>query len=123
MDYEDATLAKKKIFDLINKDQLQVIDHGITTRRADAAEAIGVVVRVVAVSCSCVVVHHTNPSPVVHPCAPDAAPLRYPTRARKKRCASGLLGPRGAKGVSVGERRRLPDGLGLTLATPPPSLI
>ena len=84
---------------------------------------LGVVVRVVAVPCSCVVVHHTNPSPAVRPCAPDAAPLRYPTRAGKKRCASGLLGPRGAKGASVGERRRLPNGVGLTLAAPPPSLI
>ena len=39
MDYEDATLARKQNFDLINKDQLQVIDHRITTRRADAAKA------------------------------------------------------------------------------------
>jgi len=39
MDYEDATLARKQNFDLINKDQLQVIDHGITTRRADVVEA------------------------------------------------------------------------------------
>ena len=84
---------------------------------------LGVVVRVVAVPCSCMVVHHTNPSPAVRPYAPDAAPPRYPTRAGKKRCASGLLGPRGEKGTSVGERRRLPDGVGLTLAAPPPSLI
>ena len=73
---------------------------------------LGVVVHVVAVQCSCVVVHHTNPSLAVRPCAPHAAPLRYPTRAGKKRCASGLLGPRGAKGTSVGERRRLPNGVG-----------
>jgi len=39
MDYEDATLARKQNFDLINKDQLQVIDYRITTRRVDAAEA------------------------------------------------------------------------------------
>jgi hypothetical protein len=39
MDYEDATLAKTKIFDLINQDKLLVIDHRITTRRAGAAEA------------------------------------------------------------------------------------
>ena len=45
MDYEDTTLARKQNFDLINKDQLQVIDHRITTRRADAAEAT---------RCSCV---------------------------------------------------------------------
>jgi len=84
---------------------------------------LGVVVHVVAVLCSCVVIHHTNPSPAVHPCAQDAAPPRYFTRAGKKRCASGLLGPRGAKGTSMGERRRLPNGMGLTLAAPPPSLI
>ena len=45
MDYEDATLARKQNFNLINKDQLQVIDHGITTRRADATEVT---------RCSCV---------------------------------------------------------------------
>ena len=84
---------------------------------------LGVVVHIVAVSNNCVVIHHPNPSLMVHPCAPDAAPPRYPTRAGKKRCASGLQGPRGAKGASVGERRRLPGGVGLTLATPPPSLI
>jgi len=69
------------------------------------------------------VVHHTNPSLVVHPDALDAAPLRYPTCAGKKRCASGLLGPRGAKGMSIGEQRRLPNGVGITLAMPLPSLI
>jgi len=84
---------------------------------------LGVVVRVVAVSCSCLVIHHTNPSPAVRPCALDAAPPRYPTRVGKKHCASGLLGPRGAKGTSVGEQRWLPNGVGLTLAAPPPSLI
>ena len=59
---------------------------------------------------------------MVRPCALDVVPLRYPTRAGKKRCASGLQGPRGAKGASVGERRWLPDGVGLTLATPLPLL-
>ena len=83
---------------------------------------LGVVMCVVAVQCSCVVVHHANPSPTVHPCAPDAAPPRYPTHAGKKRCASGLLGPLGAKGASMGERRRLPDGVGLNLAVPLPLL-
>jgi len=60
---------------------------------------------------------------MVRPCAPDATPPRSPTHAGKKRCTSGLLGPQGAKGASVGERRRLPDGVGLTLAAPHPSLI
>jgi len=82
-----------------------------------------VVVRVVAVSCSCMVVHHTNPYPAVCPCPLDAAPMRYPTCAGKKHCASGQLGPRREKGTSVGERQRLPNGMGLTLAVPPPSLI
>jgi hypothetical protein len=60
------------------------------------------------VLCSCVVIRHVHPplvdrpSRAVHPCAPDTAPLRYPTRTRRKHCASGLLGPRGAVGVSVG---------------------
>jgi hypothetical protein len=60
------------------------------------------------VLCSCVVIHHVHPpltdrpSRAVHPCAPDAAPPRYPTRTGRKRCASGLLGPRGAVGVSMG---------------------
>jgi hypothetical protein len=51
------------------------------------------------VPCSCMVVYHIHPllldhpSHVVHPCASDAAPLRYPTRTGRKRCASGLLGP------------------------------
>jgi len=85
-------------------------------------KGLDVVVRIVAVPCSCVVVHHANPSPAVHPCAPDVAPPRYPTRAGKKRCTSGLLGPRGAIGASMGERRRLPNGVGLTLAAPLPLL-
>ena len=72
---------------------------------------LNVVVRVVAVSCSCVVVHHVNPSCAVRPCAPNAAPLRYPTRAEKKRHASRLLGPRGAICASVGEQRQLPNGV------------
>jgi hypothetical protein len=38
-DYEDATLARKQIFRPHKQDQLQVIDHGITTRCAGAAEA------------------------------------------------------------------------------------
>ena len=38
MDYEDATLAKNKKFDLINQDQLLVIDHRITTRREGVVE-------------------------------------------------------------------------------------
>jgi hypothetical protein len=60
------------------------------------------------VLCSCVVVHHVHPplayhsSRAVRSYAPDAAPPRYPTRTERKRCASGLLGPRGAVGVSVG---------------------
>jgi hypothetical protein len=60
------------------------------------------------VSCSCVVIRHVHPphenhpSRAVCPCAPDAAPPRYPTRTGRKRCASGLLGQRGAVGVSVG---------------------
>jgi hypothetical protein len=60
------------------------------------------------VPCSCVVVHHVHPpladhpSRSVRPCALDVAPPRYPTRTGRKRCASGLLGPRGAVGVSVG---------------------
>ena len=41
---------------------------------------LGVVVCIVAMSCSCVVVHHVNLSRAVCPCALDAAPLRYPTR-------------------------------------------
>jgi len=48
------------------------------------------------------VVHHINPSCAVCPYAPDAAPPRYPTCTGKKHRASGLLGPRGALGVSVG---------------------
>jgi len=73
---------------------------------------LDVVVRVVAVPCSCVVVHHVNPSRAVRLCAPDAAPPRYATRAGKKRHVSGLLGPRGAIGASMGERRRrLPNGV------------
>jgi hypothetical protein len=69
---------------------------------------LDVVEHVVAVPCNCVVVRHVHPpladrpSRAVRPCAPDAAPPRYPTRTRRKRCASGLLGPRGAVDVSVG---------------------
>jgi hypothetical protein len=69
---------------------------------------LDVVERVVAVLCSCVVIRHIHPplmdhpSHVVRPCAPDVAPPRYPTRMGRKRCASGLLGPRGAAGVSMG---------------------
>jgi hypothetical protein len=66
---------------------------------------------IVAVPCSCVVIHNVNPTHAVHPCAPDVAPLRYPTHAGKKRRASGLLGPRGAISVSVGEQRQLPNSV------------
>jgi len=83
---------------------------------------LGVVVRVVAVPCSCVVIHHTNLSSTGRPCALDAALSRYPTRVGKKHCASRLLGPRGAKGTSMDERRQLPNGVGLTLAAPLPLL-
>jgi len=86
------------------------LDVQVQRKRLDVA------VRIEAVSCSCMVIHHANPSPAVHPCALDVAPPRYPTRVGKKRCASGLLGPRGAVGTSVGERRWLPNGVGLTLA-------
>jgi hypothetical protein len=44
-------------------------------------------------------------------CAPYVAPPRYPTRVTKKRHASGLLGLRGVIGVSVGERRWLPNSV------------
>jgi hypothetical protein len=69
---------------------------------------LDVVERVVAVPCSCVVVRHVHPpladrpSRAVRPCDPYAAPPRYPTRTERKRCTFGLLGPRGAVGVSVG---------------------
>ena len=81
---------------------------------------LNVVVRVVAVPCSCMVVRHVNPSRAFRPCAPDAAPLRYPTHTGKKRHAFRLLGPRGATGV--GERRWLPNGVGKPWP-PPPSLL
>jgi hypothetical protein len=67
--------------------------------------------RVVAVLCGCVVVRHINPSRAVRPCAPDAAPPRYPTCTGRKCRASRLLGPRGAIGVNVGERRWLSNGV------------
>ena len=77
-DYENATLAGKQKFDLINQDLLLVIDHGITTRRAGAAEAT----RCSGTRHSCAVQLRGRPSvhplSVVHPCAPDAAPPRYP---------------------------------------------
>ena len=81
------------------------LDAQVQRKRLD------VVVRVVAVPCSCVVIHHVNPSRAVCPCAPDVAPSMYPTHAGKKRRVSGLLGPRGLIGASMGERRRLPNSL------------
>ena len=72
---------------------------------------LDVVVHVVAVPCSCGVIRHVNPSRAVHPCAPNAAPSRYPTRTGKKRHVSELVGPQGATGTGVGERRRLPNGM------------
>jgi len=62
---------------------------------------LGVVVRIVAVPCSCMVVYHVNPSCAVCLCATDAAPPRYPTRPGKKHRASRLLGPQGAIGAGV----------------------
>ena len=71
-------LARKQKFDLINQDLLLVIDHGITTRRAGAAEAT----RCSRTRRSSAVQLRGRPSicllHAVRPCAPDAAPLRYP---------------------------------------------
>jgi len=54
------------------------------------------------VPCSCVVVTSRQSPCTVRPCAADAAPPKCPTRAERKRRASGLLGPRGTIGVGVG---------------------
>ena len=76
--YEDATLARKQKFDLINQDLLLAIDHGITTRSAGVAE----VTRCSRTRRSSVVQLRGRPSVcplhAVHPCAPDAVPPRYP---------------------------------------------
>jgi hypothetical protein len=63
-----------------------------------------------------------RPSRAVCPCAPDAAPLRYPTCTGRKRCTSGLLGPQGAVGMSVG-RVTAAAQWRESLAAPSPSLI
>jgi len=76
--YEVATLAEKQNFDPINQELPLVMDHGITTRRAGAAEATQCSR---ARQSSAVQLRgrpSTCPSRVVRPCAPDAAPPRYP---------------------------------------------
>ena len=77
-DYENATLAGKQKFDLINQDLLLVIDHGITTRRTGAAEATRCsrTRRSSAVQLQGRL--YVRPLRAVRPCAPDAAPPRYP---------------------------------------------
>jgi len=96
--YEDATLARKSKFSphkpgSTARDRLRIYHSTCrcSGRRLDVVE------HVVAVPCSCVVVQQVLPPLAVRPRAPDAAPPRCPTRTGKKRCASGLLGPRGAK--------------------------
>jgi hypothetical protein len=94
VEYEDAKLARNKIFILTKLDLLLVIDQGINTRCVGAVEVIQCSHTCSSsAACSCMVIHDVNPSRVVRPCALDAAPPRYSTHTGKKHRASRLLGP------------------------------
>jgi hypothetical protein len=100
MDYGEATLAQNKIFDPIKPKTNAVIDHGITTRRAEQQKTSRCRRTRRAVLCSRRRPSHPR---VVRPSATDAAPTRYPHvhgGSTAFRSASFAMAARRERGVS-----------------------